>query len=137
MDKDIFRILVKMAVKQARTITNDEEALEVQILYPSWEKQIGKTLAVGSYIRYNGILYKVLIEHTVQTDWTPETAPSLFAKVLIDPTGETVLDWVQPDSTNAYKTGDKVKFEGKVYESLIDNNVWSPATYPAGWKEVA
>ena len=126
-----------MAVKQARTITNDEEALEVQILYPSWEKQIGKTLAVGSYIRYNGILYKVLIEHTVQTDWTPETAPSLFAKVLIDPTGETVLDWVQPDSTNAYKTGDKVKFEGKVYESLIDNNVWSPATYPAGWKEVA
>ena len=27
-------------------------------------------------------------------------------------------------------------FEGKVYESLIDNNVWSPSSYPQGWQEV-
>ena len=32
--------------------------------------------------------------------------------------------------------GDKVKFEGKVYQSLIDNNVWSPSDYPQGWEEV-
>ena len=32
--------------------------------------------------------------------------------------------------------GDKVRFEGKVYQSLIDNNVWSPAAYPQGWEEV-
>jgi hypothetical protein len=32
--------------------------------------------------------------------------------------------------------GDKVSFEGKNYESLINNNVWSPAVYPAGWKEI-
>ena len=33
-------------------------------------------------------------------------------------------------------TGDKVRYNGKVYESLIDNNVWSPIGYPQGWKEV-
>ena len=33
-------------------------------------------------------------------------------------------------------TGDKVKFNGKTYESLIDNNIWSPEAYPAGWKEI-
>lgn len=32
--------------------------------------------------------------------------------------------------------GDIVMFEGKKYESIIDNNVWSPTAYPAGWKEV-
>ena len=32
--------------------------------------------------------------------------------------------------------GDKVIFNGKVYESLIDNNVYSPEAYPAGWKEI-
>lgn len=32
--------------------------------------------------------------------------------------------------------GDKVKFNGKIYESVIDNNVWSPEAYPQGWKEV-
>ena len=136
MDKDIFRVLVKMAIKQARQITDDAEALEVQMLYKDWTKQIGKPLAVGEYINYEGVLYKVLQAHTVQESWTPTGAPSLFAKVLVDPTGETILDWEQPDSTNPYMKGDKVKFEGKIYQSLIDNNVWSPSAYPTGWTEV-
>ena len=136
MDKDIFRVLVKMAIKQARQITDDAEALELQILYKDWTKQIGKPLAVGEYINYKGVLYKVLQAHTVQESWNPIGAPSLFAKVLVDPTGETILDWEQPDSTNPYMKGDKVKFEGKIYQSLIDNNVWSPSAYPAGWTEV-
>jgi hypothetical protein len=29
--------------------------------------------------------------------------------------------------------GDKVMFEGHIYESVINNNIWSPAAYPAGW----
>jgi len=33
-------------------------------------------------------------------------------------------------------TGDKVMFDGKVYESVIDNNIWSPIAYPSGWREV-
>jgi len=34
---------------------------------------------------------------------------------------------------NVYMKGDKVTFEGKHYESAIDNNSWSPTAYPAGW----
>ena len=49
----------------------------------------------------------------------------------------SVPEFVQPTGSNdAYKKGDKVSFENKVYESTIDNNVWSPAAYPAGWKEI-
>lgn len=133
---DILAAVIKLAVKQAREITDDAKALEVQCLYKSWDKQLGKELQTGEYIQYYGELYKVIQTHTVQENWTPVDAPSLFAKVLVDPTGETVLDWVQPDSTNAYMTGDKVKYEGVIYESLIDNNVWCPKDYPAGWKVV-
>ena len=136
MDKDVFRMLVKMAVKQARQITDDAEALEVKMLFKQWDKQINKPLEVGEYIQYQDALYKVLQAHTAQESWTPTDAPSLFAKVLTDPTGETILDWEQPDSTNPYMIGDKVMFEGKVYQSVIDNNVWSPASYPQGWKEI-
>lgn len=45
-----------------------------------------------------------------------------------------IPEWVQPDSSNPYMTGDRVRFNGNVYESLIDNNVWSPSDYPAGWQ---
>ena len=116
----------------ANQVTDDVVALSIQEFYDIWT--VGVLYPVGRYITHKDILYKVLTEHTSQTEWTPDVSPSLFAKVLIDPTGETIPEWVQPDSTNAYMTGDKVTYEGKVYESTIDNNVWSPADYPAGWK---
>ena len=47
-----------------------------------------------------------------------------------------IPEWEQPDSTNAYKKGDRVRYKGKAYESLIDGNVWAPDAYPAGWKEI-
>lgn len=116
----------------------DEQALEMPLLFPKW--QAGKEYAVGDRVLYLGALYKVLQAHTSQAGWEPDIAPSLFAKNLIvkDESGEQVdiPDFVQPDSTNPYMKGDKVKFEGKVYQSLIDQNVWSPSAYPQGWEEV-
>lgn len=118
----------------ANQVTDDVVALSIQEFYDEWVS--GVTYKVGQYVTHIDILYKVLTDHTSQDGWTPDAAPSLFAKVLTDPTGETIPEWVQPDSTNAYMTGDKVMFEGSVYVSLIDNNIWSPVTYPAGWQKV-
>lgn len=56
-----------------------------------------------------------------------------------DPTSEPDEwpEWVQPTGAHdAYNTGDKVTYNSKHYESIIDRNVWSPDTYPAGWQEV-
>ena len=48
-----------------------------------------------------------------------------------------IADWVQPTGAHdAYNTGDKVRFKGDIYESLIDGNVWSPEVYPAGWQKL-
>ena len=117
---------------------SDEQALQVPLMFPKW--QVGKAYAVGKRVLYLGVLYKVIQAHTSQAGWEPDIAPSLFAKNLIvkDEEGEQVdiPEWVQPDSTNPYMIGDKVKFGGKVYQSVIDNNVWSPTDYPQGWEEV-
>lgn len=134
--EQIMAAIMKLAVKQARQVQDDAEALSLQILYKQWNKQVGKELQVGEYVNHNDVLYKVLQQHTVQDNWAPDVSPSLFAKVLVDPTGDTILDWVQPDSTNAYMKGDKVKFEDHIYQSLINNNIWSPTAYPEGWELV-
>ena len=112
----------------------DEQAVQVPLIFEAW--QVGVNYKVGKKLVYEEVLYKVLQDHTSQETWTPKDAPSLFARVLVD-VGGAVLDWVQPDSTNPYMKGDRVKFEGKIYESLIDSNVWSPTAYPAGWKEIS
>lgn len=110
----------------------DEQALQVQNVFPIWQADV--QYIVGQKVVYNDILFKVITQHKSQADWTPPASPSLFARVLVGQ-GE-ILDWVQPDSTNPYMIGDKVKYDGKVYVSKIDNNVWSPADYPQGWEEV-
>ena len=106
----------------------------VDVWMPDTEYKVGKRLT------YDGTVYKVLQDHTSQSDWTPNIAASLYAKVLIptDEDGEQaeIPDWEQPESTNGYMKGDRVKYNGHIYESLIDNNVWSPDAYPDGWKLV-
>lgn len=110
---------------------SDGAALKMPEVFPHWSGN-SKEYVKDDKVLYNNVLYKVLQNHTSQEGWTPTSAPSLFAKVLTSE-GE-ILDWEQPDSTNPYMKGDKVKFNGKIYESVIDNNVWSPDGYPAGWK---
>lgn len=113
----------------------DEQAIAAPVLFPVWQADV--TYKAGDRVRYEGKLYKVLQDHNSQLDWEPISAPSLFAGLLTDEEEpENILPWVQPDSTNAYSIGDKVIFEEEVYESLIDNNVWSPADYPAGWSKI-
>lgn len=114
-------------------VLSDDVALLIPEVYPVWSGS-GVEYKKDMRVTYNSILYKVLQNHTSQEGWAPTSAPSLFAKVLTSE-GE-ILDWEQPSSTNPYMKGDKVRYNGKVYESLIDNNVWSPDAYPAGWKEV-
>ena len=121
-------------IEKAALSLNDEDALEAKELYPQWSGN-GISYKVNDKVRYNGILYKVLLAHTSQESWMPTAAPSLFAKVLI-PDENIIPEWEQPDSTNGYQIGDRVMFENKIYESLINNNIWSPIAYSAGWREV-
>lgn len=109
----------------------DDKAQDNIALYPHWKDDAHYD--VNYRVQYDDVVYKCLQAHDAQTQWTPTDAPSLWAKVLV-PSPDVIPDWEQPDSTNPYMTGDKVRYNGKVYESLIDNNVWSPDTY--GWKEV-
>ena len=119
------------ALVTLREKATDEQALAVPVLYPAWRS--GVDYAAGVRVLYNGTLYKVLTAHTSQDDWTPDAAPSLFAKVLI-PDETVVPEWEQPDSTNPYSAGDKVTHNGKTWVSDIDNNVWEPGVY--GWTEI-
>ena len=135
MNKARIRAFVDAVLALRDTVT-DEQALAVPALYPEWKTDVVYT--IGQRLLYGDVLYKVLQGHTSQADWAPNVAVSLYAKVLVADDG-TVLAWVQPDSTNAYMKGDKVLHNGKVWESLMDNNVWEPDTVGTEtlWREVA
>ena len=130
LNLDAFRKLAEIAVENRENLS-DEQALIIPQLYADWKAD--RYYEKGKRYLYNGILYKVIQAHQGQADWAPDVAVSLFAPVL-NPDPEVIPDWVQPESTNGYMIGDKVRYHGAIYISLINNNVWAPDVYPQGWR---
>lgn len=116
------------AVKQVRDGMTDEAAEATPAIFPAWA--VDKNYQTGDRISYNGKAYRVLQAHHSQADWAPDVAVSLFAEVRAE---GTIEEWKQPESTNPYMKGDKVRHNGKTWESLVDGNVWEPGVY--GWQE--
>lgn len=143
-DKDMLNILGSKAtnkkelttfiecVNKVSSIIPDYLAPQFTILFPDWT--VNKDYKAGDRVLYNEILYKVLTDHTSQADWTPDTSPSLYTKILTDEISNIILAWEQPDSTNPYMIGDKVTHNGSTWISIVDNNVWEPGVY--GWEIV-
>lgn len=112
---------------------------------------------IGECCTENGKVYRSTIENNV---WAPSAYPQGWEEVSIDagpiepdpeePGGDEVIEpepkpepeepetypeFVQPTGAHdAYQIGDRVLYKGKVYESTIANNAYSPDTYPQGWK---
>ena len=108
---------------------SEEELLDMIDLYEGYKE--AEPYDEGDIFKHKGKLYKVIQEHTSQEDWIPSELPALYLNLMPD---NVIPEWVQPTgSHDAYSVGDMVIFVGKVYESLIDNNTWSPTDYPQGW----
>lgn len=109
----------------------DEQGLDLIALFEAWHTNTPYT--VGDRRRHDNALYKCVQAHTSQASWTPDATPALWTKISV----EEYPQWRQPTgSHDAYNIGDKVIYEGGVYESIIDGNTWSPVDYPQGWELV-
>lgn len=119
----------------AKTLS-DEQAMEVAAVYDPYK--VGVLYQADDLITYgtNEVgdpqLYRVVQAHTSQADWMPDITPALYTPIGLNDEGYPV--WSQPTGAHdAYNKDDIVDYNGTLYISLIDGNVWSPDAYPAGW----
>ena len=130
---------LRRAIQMFAATLSEENAVEIATLYDAW--QIGRAYQPGEFLVYgqNSVgdpqLYKVVQGHTSQQDWTPHRTASLYTPLGLNEAGYPT--WSQPTGAHdAYNLGDVVDFNGVLYESLINGNVYSPDTYPNGWTSV-
>ena len=127
------KMLNDLSYKTVLDNATDEQALIMRPLYPVW--QTGIKYTKGAYVNYNNVLYKVLQDHTSQSDWTPDQAVSLYVDVA-NPQ-DSYPPFKKPTGAHdAYSKGDGITFEEKHYLSKIDGNVYSPAESPDSWELV-
>ena len=131
---------LRRALQMFTATLTEEQALEIATVYPVWEAnhayQVGDIISYGTNSAGDPQLYKVVQAHTSQDNWRPGAGTeSLYDAFGLDDGGYPI--WSQPSGAHdAYNQGDIVNYNGNLYESLINGNVWSPDVYPAGWQVV-
>lgn len=137
MDKIQIAEQFRRAVQLFAQSLDGDKAMEIATVYPTYE--VGKAYSAGEYFTYglNGVgdpqLYKVVQDHTSQADWIPSDVPSLYEPIGLNEKGYPV--WSKPSGAHdAYNVGDIVDYNGKLYKSLINGNIYSPDEYPSGWE---
>lgn len=129
----------RKALQMFAATLDNERAMAVATVYDPW--RVGVDYKLDDLVTYgeNAVgdpqLYRVISAHTSQADWTPEAARSMFVAIGLDDAGHPV--WSQPTGAHdAYNTGDIVNYNGALYRSLIDGNIWAPDAYPQGWEKM-
>lgn len=138
MDRLQMAEQTRKALQMFAQTLGDDDAMEVAAVFPKYV--VGKSYKADEMFTYgtNAVgdpqLYRVVQAHTSQEDWTPDTTTSLYTPIGLNDSGYPV--WSRPTGAHdAYNTGDIVDYNGTLYQSLIDGNVYSPEEYPAGWEE--
>ena len=131
-----FRKAIQLFLSTMDVDTNATDMMEVASVFPAYK--IGKLYKIKEVFSYgvNAVgdpqLYQTLQEHTSAEEWPPDATPSLYKAIGISESGYP--EWVQPlGASDAYNTGDIVSYNGTLYQSTCDANVWAPDVYPAGW----
>lgn len=105
---------------------------------------------IGDVCTEGGKLYRSTMKNNV---WEPSAYPQGWKEIDIsggvisqpeepeEPTPEPeepkYPDFVQPTGAHdAYHIGDRVIYNGKLYECILDGNAYSPDDYPQGWEEI-
>ena len=148
-DEQLADAIQQLLAERERRHTLHAAAQRADDLAQQWADAIGRqdgdqwrqpqaafdAYPVGAVVTHNG---KTWESTTPANVWEPGVSGWREQPATDPDTGEqTIPDYRQPTGGHdAYKTGDRVTWNGAIYESTIDGNVWSPDAYPDGWQLV-
>lgn len=111
---------------------SDEEVASIEVFIQEWE--VGKSYKIGDVVRYKGGVWRALSNSIAQEIYPPDNYTAGWKRIG-EPDESGIYPWSQPlGATDAYQVGDKISYNGHVYECILANNVWAPDAYPPGWK---
>lgn len=122
---------LRKVIEQAITSVDDETALTAVELSPSLSFG-GVLITSGSRINWEGKLYRAAVDVWDTVENTPAAAPNLWEEVVISSGYREIPETITVGL--AFAKGECGWWQGVLYESLIDNNVYTPTVCPDYWK---
>ena len=112
---------------------DDATASQMALLFPGL-KGDGSLVKSGTRINWKGVVMRAAVDLWDTEPNNPDNAPTLWEDLAyID--GIRIIPDVITAGT-AFSKGEQGWWNGALYESQADNNVWTPDAYPEYWEEV-
>ena len=131
MTKSEFQAFLK-AIKILRDGADDKTASAAASLFPSLRGE-GTLIEAGTRMNINGEMYRARTAFWDFEENTPDKAPNLWEKIEYKEGYRHIPQTITAE--NPFSLGEKAWWKEELMESTIDNNVWTPDAYPAGWKK--
>lgn len=132
MRRSEARALVAALVAMREDATDAQASKAIQ-LYPLL-KQNGALVAAGTRINWNGQLKRAAVDLWDTEENNPDNAPGMWEDINYREGYRLIPDEITVGL--AFANGECGWRGDVLYRSLIDNNVWTPEAYPAGWEIV-
>lgn len=120
-------------VEQAAASLDDKTASEAPTLFPRL-KQDGSLVRAGTRICHNGVVKKAAVDLWDTAENSPDKAATLW-ETLDYKDGYRIIPSVIT-VTGAFAKGERGWWNGKLYESKVGSNVYTPEQYADNWMEV-
>ena len=124
-----YRKLIEKAVQSL----DDKDASEAPTLFPRL-KQDGSLVRAGTRICHNGEVKKAAVDLWDTADNGPDRATTLWETLDYKDGYRTIPSVITV--TGAFAKGERGWWNGKLYESKVESNVYTPEQYADNWTEV-
>lgn len=124
-------IYLRSVVELASASLDDKTASTAATLFPKL-KQDGSLVKTGTRINWNGTIKKAAVDLWDTEENNPDNANSLWEDIEYKDGYRIIPEVITV--TTAFAKDECGWWEGTLYRSLLDSNVYTPAAYPAGWE---
>ena len=124
---------LRAIVEQASASLDDKTASEAPTLFPKM-KTNNALIKAGTRINWNGTVKRAAVDLWDTEANNPDNAPALWEDILYK-NGIRIIPETITAGT-AFSMGEQGYWKDVLYESVIDNNVWTPESYAGAWKVV-
>lgn len=113
---------------------DDAVASTVIPLFPAM-KYTGNLIKAGTRINWNGVLKRAAVDLWDRADCDPDHAPDMWEDILYRDGYRIIPDVITVGKAFAYGERGWWK-DGLLYESIVNDNVYTPEEYAGNWKIV-
>ena len=124
---------LRPVIERASASLDDQTASTAAALFPRLKRD-GKLIPAGTRINWNGTVKKAAVDLWDTAENNPNNAPSLWQDIEYKEGYRIIPDTLTV--TTAFAKDECGWWDGVLYRSLFEGNVYTPAVYPAGWEKV-